>query len=453
MDDVMIIGKSVKLGSYWEDNQVKWSEEKANEQIKSGMTRQRISMEILRSIANSMNDLGFLKFTGEYGEIGQPKPCLDTEIWIGKQSQNIQWYESEHAGTPGEDTNQKAGKWTVLYRFYKKPMAAKIGILQRSAIPEQTKVATAVAEIKRRLKNTSTLLEKEEFEKVIMSYMDELTASGYNQKWKENVLYSAVKGYENVLKKVREGKWCRNRNGFNTEKERRARKLVGRATWFKSYKEKDTQYEQRKKTTEKIGKRTKKRTIDSVMFVPLTPGGALRKQLTQLEERMDFERQIKYVETIGQTQKDVLVRKDPWDGHCNRIDCFPGQSTVGKCTKQGVTYRIACKTCKNESVKSEYIGETSRTGYDRGQEHLKMLENRNPESPLVKHQVETHPDQEPEFEMRILNTHKTPLSRQVEEGMLISNFEGGNLLNCRGEWGQNLPQSKKLPILTWKKVL
>merc|ERR1711954_442364 len=54
--------------------------------------------------------------------------------------------------------------------------------------------------------------------------------------------------------------------------------------------------------------------------------------------------------------------------------------------------------------------------------------------------METHPGEHWDmFAMTVLKNHKTPLSTQVEEGHLISNFKGGMILNQKGDWGQNLP--------------
>ena len=41
--------------------------------------------------------------------------------------------------------------------------------------------------------------------------------------------------------------------------------------------------------------------------------------------------------------------------------------------------------------------------------------------------------------MKILSSHRTPLSRQIEEGHRISSFKGEEILNRKGEWGENLP--------------
>ena len=78
---------------------------------------------------------------------------------------------------------------TVMYDFYKKPMARKITILERSAMPNRSKVVTFTAVIIRRLKCTKTAVSKESFETILIEYMDNITAMGYSKKWREEVLY------------------------------------------------------------------------------------------------------------------------------------------------------------------------------------------------------------------------------------------------------------------------
>ena len=60
-------------------------------------------------------------------------------------------------------------------------------------------------------------------------------------------------------------------------------------------------------------------------------------------------------------------------------------------------------------------------------------------SPLVEHSLKAHGDRIPSFRMKVVSYHKTNLMRQATEATRIQMMEGGNLLNRRGEWGQNLP--------------
>ena len=53
--------------------------------------------------------------------------------------------------------------------------------------------------------------------------------------------------------------------------------------------------------------------------------------------------------------------------------------------RQGGLYRIDCLNCKTEEKQSTYFGESARTLYDRGTEHLAALRRGDPESVLVEH--------------------------------------------------------------------
>ena len=107
--------------------------------------------------------------------------------------------------------------------------------------------------------------------------------------------------------------------------------------------------------------------------------------------------------------------------------------------KKGLVYKITCQICQEAGSKTLYIGETSRTSFDRGSEHLTAIKKNNKESPLMEHHLECHSSQEPKFKMEVEGYYRRPLYRQTREGQLIADHSEGTLLNRRGEWGQNLP--------------
>ena len=111
----------------------------------------------------------------------------------------------------------------------------------------------------------------------------------------------------------------------------------------------------------------------------------------------------------------------------------------GLCTKLSYTQSFVCNICKSEGKSSKYFGERARTPWDRGQEHRKAMESMSKESPLVEHHLEEHPQQEPEFSMKVLKFIPKPLERQCQEAALIDEYQGMKIMNRRGEWGQNLP--------------
>ena len=79
-------------------------------------------MDILRRMSNHI--YGFLRFTGEASEGGQPIPVLETEMWVGRVCPEGKWYPEE--GAPGKEKKQgDKGGTTILHRFYKKPLAVE----------------------------------------------------------------------------------------------------------------------------------------------------------------------------------------------------------------------------------------------------------------------------------------------------------------------------------------
>ena len=206
VDDVLVVTRNVHLGTKYdrETKTLRSTEEDRERHEAEGKTRDNITMGIITEVANET--LEFLEFTGEHSQGSQnPVPVLDAQAWFGKTPEENKWYDDP--GSPGEETITPGH--TIMYKFYKKPMASELSILGRSACPEGTKVSTAVAEVLRRWKNSSPLLPREESEMITIKYMDELCGMGYSQKWRENILQSALRGYKKICKKS-----DRNRSGI-----------------------------------------------------------------------------------------------------------------------------------------------------------------------------------------------------------------------------------------------
>ena len=85
------------------------------------------------------------------------------------------------------------------------------------------------------------------------------------------------------------------------------------------------------------------------------------------------------------------------------------------------------------------MGESGRTGFDRGWEHLNACRRQDQESPLVEHAEKEHEGAIPRFKMEIKAYPKSNLARQALEASQIQENGRQNLLNRKGEWGQNLP--------------
>ena len=101
---------------------------------------------------------------------------------------------------------------------------------------------------------------------------------------------------------------------------------------------------------------------------------------------------------------------------------------------------------RNKNYKYKYIGETSRSGYERGREHWDMKEKYNEKSHMLKHCLLQHSELEPEkvrFGMRVRQQFKTALERQVGEAVAIleEKEKGIELLNSKSEFNRcSLPR-------------
>ena len=102
-------------------------------------------------------------------------------------------------------------------------------------------------------------------------------------------------------------------------------------------------------------------------------------------------------------------------------------------------FHLQCKKCKEQEVTTTYYGESARTGFDRGADHYSAMRNGVKNHPVVAHFLESHPQEQPEAQMKILRVFDKPLERQAMEGHMISMFKGKEIMNSRGDWGQNLP--------------
>ena len=247
-----------------------------------------------------------------------------------------------------------------------------------------------------------------------------------------------------VLKQVEQGTTMRNRNGASTYVTRRFKRTVGKTTWFRPgakevHEEVEIEVDYGSRSTRRRRK-DNQRYIEAVTFVPYTPEGRLRQELMKMEEGLGFRTRRKYVEMQGRTVGESLIRKDPNPVECGRRECFCCRSAPGACSRQGAVYMITCTKCKATGVDTAYYGESARTLYDRGEEHLRALECKSMESPLWEHHLEAHGDQEdPHFEMKPVTYAASPLVRQCLEARMILDNAHKNLMNRRGEWGQNLP--------------
>ena len=88
-----------------------------------------------------------------------------------------------------------------------------------------------------------------------------------------------------------------------------------------------------------------------------------------------------------------------------------------------------------------YVGETCRSAYERGLEHLNDIKQLKPSSHMLKHLIDKHEHEnfdDIEFRMEILSFSRTAYERQIMEAVQIQlHREDHHLLNSRAEFNRS----------------
>ena len=287
---------------------------------------------------------------------------------------------------------------------------------------ERTKRAILTQEGVRRLINTSLEYGKEVRDEILSNYMQKLFNSGYDQKFRTEILLSVFKAFRNIIKKHESGEKPLHRDREFEKEERRRTKNNKVKSWYR----KNNQY-------------------DSVMFVPLTPGSVLK---SRIQDRIQAgQLRIKLVEFSGPKIVDIVkqkVKSGQGEERCGQDDCLVcNGEKAGKCRKRGIVYRIWCRKCASEGVRSVYIGESGNCSYERGRQHWQdylstNVETRN-KSVLRRHVESVHNGNEEgvEFEMVVTDIFKNdPMGRQIMEGVKMREMIVDHIMNSAIEFHQ-----------------
>ena len=212
--------------------------------------------------------------------------------------------------------------------------------------------------------------------------------------------------------------------------------------------------------------------VTSVIFVPHTVDSSLAKKIREREEQLKdvTGNKVKVVERAGRKLQDILV-KDPWKGSdCQRESCLLCTTKMmtekGKnkdCTKRNLVYEIKCISCENKAIEKveneyegdeekikekrkeisvyKYIGETSRSSYERGIEHLDKMATLSSQSMLLRHILDQHQGEEitdVKWGMKVIEFKKSAFERQIKEAVLIQKeAKNHTILNSKSEWNQS----------------
>ena len=149
----------------------------------------------------------------------------------------------------------------LRHKHYEKSMASKLVISERSAHPKSGKRSVHIAEIVRRLTNTSRELDWDQYVAPILSeYMARMKAAGYSQDYRQHVLQNALNIYVLKLRKNDEGITPLNRPKGYRKLERRKEKHQKKRNW------------------------SQKGGHVAPIIVPSTPGGILAQMMRKVAD-------------------------------------------------------------------------------------------------------------------------------------------------------------------------
>ena len=443
VDDCLVALDTMAPGVRWSqvEQAMVWSEEDERADKSESRGNKVSTMTEFANMASGV--VSCLRFTFDCPQMnaGGAMPVLDTQMWVGKEGRNSGIPEAILEDRSLIQTKVGILRSVVLYKFYRKPMANQVSNRNSSAIPEQQKVSTTAQEVLRRVKNTSRDLPPEVVEEVLMTYMEELEARGYKEDWRSKVLESAMVGYEKMLRSEKTGQGYVNRPESHTKLKRRWNRLVGKHNWFKT--DKNSQPPRSEYHGKGTVTRRSKVEIEGVLYVPYTPQGTLKRSIQKAEDcllKNSRVGRVRILERLGPKIAEQLCNPTPWTGqHCGREGCHPCRSKEGSCRKSNVTYKWNCMTClSSRNKKVVYIGETSRSLWDRSQEHQEDLKRRSEKSVLYRHWQEAHKNEaEPEFTVEVIRSHRSATERQIWEALQIQGGKHDELINSKSEWGMN----------------
>ena len=301
-------------------------------------------------------------------------PILDIKVWVNEE-----------------------GK--VVHEYYRKQVSSKAVIDSRSAMPVKDKRTVLSQDLLRVLLRCSPELTWEEKKKHIDEYVLRMQYSGYSEEFRKDIVRSAISAYEKIKGKVERGERPLYRSKKWKQKERRKEKRNKKDDWYN---------------------KGDKNGYKSVIFVQPTRNSVLKKKFEEVIEKSKCK--VKVVEKAGSSIRQKLQKSYPFKKDKCDDECFVCLSEGdGNCRKENVNYEVECT---REGCRYVYYGETSRTGYSRGLEHLRGIKKKDKDSVFVEHVIERHSsdfeyDKCSGFKMNICETHKSAFERLVTEAVKI----------------------------------
>ena len=236
------------------------------------------------------------------------------------------------------------------------------------------------------------------------------------------------------------------------------RKLLAKTSWYRGKRKEDLYKEDGfyKKTFKERRQERAALENKTVLFVEYTEGGELATRLRELMRRLapTIGFGVKVVERAGKKLKNMFPLTTLWDGvQCGRekecITCYQGAEKLVDCTKSSLVYENTCLLCNQgaagkeelrelrQDVPTVYVGETSRSIQERGEEHWAGWRSQKATNHMYYHQTMEHSGEPPQFILKPVKWFRSALSRQLAEAVRIRRRGGeGAILNSRSEYNR-----------------
>ena len=382
VDDINIAAKETPPGTRYLNGNLVIDESAIDED--RTIPGDKRTMEIIKSIGNDIHPSIQLEVDCPSNYDDGKLPILDLKVWIA-------------------DVN---GRSRMIHEFYSKGISSKAVINARSALPWRQKRTVLTQEFLRVILNCSEDVPWEVVTKHIDEMVLRLQFSGYTKKFRHEIVDSALKAYDEIIRKVSNGERPRYRPYEWNRQERDAMKKKKAVGWYQQG------------------------GYESVIFVPSTPNSVLQRRYQAEINRQGIK--IRVVEKAGRSVKSILQRSDSFKKRrCGRESCFVCNTEgKGSCDKNGINYAITCVSCENV-----YHGETSKNAFTRGKQHLDEYSNKAAKSVLWRHCRERHDNQIQEFKMKVTGQYRNDaMLRQIAEAVRINNSDIDSRINNKTEW-------------------
>ena len=133
-------------------------------------------------------------------------------------------------------------------------------------------------------------------------------------------------------------------------------------------------------------------------------------------------------------------KSDPFaDPKCDRNDCITCSvpKSRGGCRFGNVGYQLVCMPCSDQEITATYEGETAKSAYEHGQQHVSNLSKKVADTPMWKHaELHHQSDNSIEFSMQVTSRFKKPMVRQEDESIHIRESVSSIKMNSKSEFHQ-----------------